>query len=79
MAEPVYLELYTIYERATDVPEWPFVIRLWRVLPGGVLVGTESAWGARSLDAARGPLIEKGLTRVPRFEQDDSVIVESWF
>lgn len=68
------LRMFAVYEKPTDFPD-DFVVREW------VMKGREyhagDVWTAPTLEAAR-TLVPAGLTRLPRFADDDPKIVEVW-
>ena len=76
MTESV-LTTWTIYERPADFPDVPFVLRGWIVGPGGQLRESGTLGFADTLEQAR-TYVPEGLTRFPRADDDDPVIVETW-
>jgi len=66
---------WTIYDHPADYP-LGWVVRPWLISNGTVLSSPE-AYFCESLEEARAR-IPKGLERLPRFSDDDSVIVETW-
>lgn len=85
------LELWTIYQKPKDYPDG-FVVRRSLVGAGRKCLTCESgarhtntvcplmdatAQYAPSLETARA-LVPRGLARIPRNPEDDSVIVEVW-
>ena len=75
----VLLTLWTIYERPLDYPDG-YVLRPWRVMAGsrGETAAGDAQY-APTLEAARA-LLPAGLalTPLPRVENDDPCIVETW-
>lgn len=66
------LEIWTVYDHPRDFPD-EFVARLWINDQR-----TDTLVRGRTLDEVR-ELIPFDLTRMPRMEGDDPVIVETWF
>jgi hypothetical protein len=66
------LEVWTVYANPRDCPG-KIVIR--KSLSSGP---TNEAYVFDDLDAARAVLLRSGLTCLPRFPEDDPVIVEVW-
>lgn len=71
------LDIWVIYEHPTDQPDFYVVRRQWATEDGEVHKDRR-AYGFRDLERARLFLAEKGLTCLPRFPEDDPVIVETW-
>ena len=71
------LEIWTIYRRPADYPIF-YVVRRSFVRDGGWLENDPEARLAIDLDEAR-KLIPWGLYRMPRQEDDEPQIVETWF
>ena len=69
------LETWTIYDHPRDYPDH-FVVRRCSITREG-LKPDPQAHLATSLEDAR-RLIPEGLYRMPRFADDDPVIVEVW-
>ena len=69
------MKQYAIYEKPTDHPHH-YVVREWLIGPGtmtpGKLMGLSD-----TLDGAR-KLVPPGMDLLPRFANDDPVIVEVW-
>lgn len=70
------LEIWVIYENPTDYPGWWVVRR--RCVGNGETVIDPAAILCYSLDQARS-VIPQGLVCFPRDQNDDPVIVETWF
>lgn len=76
MSEP--LSLYTIYDHPTDTPEpFGFAVREWQVTMDGAIPKSEVTF-TMTLEEARA-MIPPGLFRLPRVDEDDPKIVETWF
>lgn len=75
------LVMFVIYDHPTDFPN-NFVVRRWHLQMSEdgrrISVPSDECQLAESLSAARN-LIPSKLTCIPRFDQDDSKIVEVWF
>lgn len=69
------MEQYVIYEKPADFPEH-FVVRCWLISRQGP-VPTDRVWKAPTLESAR-TVVPDGFYRLPRFADDDPVIVEVW-
>lgn len=69
------LHIWTIYDHPKDYPD-SYVARLSLVGPGITAV-TNAMFTADTLEELR-RLLPLGLTRLPRQERDDPVIVEVW-
>lgn len=71
------LSVWTVYEHPRDYPD-DFVVREHRVYSDGTTHPMPEAQRYQTLSAARAPLETRGLHRMPRAEQDDPCIVETW-
>lgn len=71
------LNNYVVYKNPSDYPKGKFVVRVHEVGPSGVKVRLAAHAVADTLEAARAS-IPLGLYRMPRFPEDDPVIVEVW-
>jgi hypothetical protein len=72
------MELYTIYDSPTDYPD-TYVVRRWEVVTGKKEpVAMEVIMIDDDLDKIRTQLREIGLFPIPRDENDDKKIVETW-
>lgn len=69
------LDTYTIYDSPADFPNC-WVVRRWTV-KGTDLVPDDTVVIAPSLDKARS-IIPPGLVVIPRSEDDDPTIYETW-
>ncbi|MBD3941975.1 hypothetical protein IF188_09735 [Microbacterium sp. NEAU-LLC] len=69
------LAVWTVYDRPADYPS-SAVARLWTVDAAG-LSYTEGILIAPSIEALRA-MLPAGLVMIPRSDEDDPVIVESW-
>lgn len=76
MAEKTVLTGYTIYDHPLDYPN-DFVVRAWDVKKSGNLVLQNTVTRHETLEQAR-RRIPEGLSKVPRFLEDDPVIIEVW-
>lgn len=76
MAERV-LTLYVIYDHPLDYPEH-FVLRAQHVFSGGKIVSAGLALLDCELEPLRELCLRNGLACLPRSEDDDPQIVESW-
>ena len=65
------LDILVVYDRPLDYPE-SVVVRRW------VLTDPREHYLFESLDAAREFLTQRALVVLPRFDNDDSKIVETW-
>lgn len=73
------LDHYVIYEQPKDFPD-KFVVRRWLIVGGeekSALIADKAALLANTLDEAR-RLIPPGRYRIPRAQEDDPIIVETW-
>jgi hypothetical protein len=68
------LILWTIYERPRDFPEG-YVLRSWRTTGEWQVPGEASYFG--DLEAARAA-VPAGLFRLPRQDDDDPAVLETW-
>ncbi len=68
------LELFVIVENPSDLPGVAFVVRRWVWDQP-----TMQCWCAPTIEAARKPLIARGLYRLPRQVGDEAGVVETWF
>ena len=66
------LSIWTIYDHPKDLPDF-FVARRFEIDKP-----TEDVIVASYLDTLRERMVDKGLTRIYRSEDDDPVIVETW-
>ena len=69
------LVIWVIYERPRDYPN-SYVVRP-QAMVDGMLIASQECVVAPTLEAARAAL-PHGLTMIPRFENDDPAIVETW-
>ena len=75
------MDMWVIYDHPRDYPD-NFVVRLWEIKPDGfsemcVKPSLNNFHLVKTLDEAR-QLIPVGLHAIPRFANDDPVIVEVW-
>jgi hypothetical protein len=66
------LELYVVYDRPKDFPDKWVVRKFLYDKP------TDEHWTYVHLNAARAPMIARGLVRIPANPTDDPVILETW-
>ncbi len=78
MAEVNVFELYVIYEKPKDYP-FQYVARKHAVLKGGQMAVGEVFGVSKNVEHLRTSLRDMGLICVPRFENDDPCIIETWF
>lgn len=71
MSDQSLLDIWTVYDHPLDYPEY-FVVRRWE------LTSPREHYLFASLGKAQAFLVSKGLARLPRFEQDDPKIIETW-
>lgn len=69
------LQMWTVYGRTRDVPA-AYCARRW-VIRDGKPVPTALMMAGDTLEEVRACL-PAGLTRIPRAESDDPVILETW-
>lgn len=72
------MQMWTVYDHPLDYPN-EYVARLWLSIPGQ----PDPVWTAHTvacveLERLREFMTECGLTRIPRSEGDDPVIIETW-
>ncbi len=72
-----YLTFWVIYYGASNHPPGKWVVRAQDAMREGVRPH-ELFFECDSLEEARAK-VPKGLYRLPRFAEDDPVIVECWF
>lgn len=75
-SSPDVLEIWTVFEKPLDLPEFRFVVRVHEVR-GGLSRPTARAWGAQTLEEIRS-VIPPHLHRMDRMQGDAPVIVETW-
>lgn len=75
---PNVLVQYVIYENPHDFPDW-FVVRKWHVSSAGLKMD-DMVWICETLNEARDVIVVEliGGICVPRSDDDDPVIVETW-
>lgn len=69
------LRIYAIYDHPTDYPD-NYVVRCWLVSVDGLKAEGECQLAASLSEARR--LIPSGLYVIPRYHDDDPVVVETW-
>lgn len=70
------MTIWVVYFNPSDFPGL-YVLRAQRPCSNGEIEKSPGALTADTLDEIR-ELIPPGLTRIPRFPEDDPVIVECW-
>jgi hypothetical protein len=76
MQDDVAMVGWTIYYRPLDFPDH-FAVRMWMVGEGSELIWRNIACVCRTLEEAR-EQVPTGTVCMPREDEDDPVIVESW-
>lgn len=76
MISPAGLQLWTIYDHPSDVPD-AFVARRRVVVANGALVDPE-ALCSTDLETLRAYFRRMGLYQMARSPEDDPVIIEVW-
>ena len=75
------LDGFTIYENPSDRPGH-YVLRGWSVGPTGDVVHERFAIsmpiGPKALAALRQGMVEQGFVRIPRSDDDEPQILETW-
>jgi hypothetical protein len=71
----VRVQLWTVYDRAGDHPDH-FAVRKILVEDDGLCPAEWELFP--SLEEARSALARRGLIRVPRGDQDDPALLETW-
>ncbi len=74
--KPPQLSLWTLYDSPSDRPG-KFVIRRW-LMVGKEWQRTDDAYEAESPEPLRVLMDQMGLCCLPRFDEDEPHIVESW-
>ena len=69
------MELWTVYDRPSDHPRHCVVLKVV-AQDDGLAPSDSHLFG--SVQEARSALARRGLIRVPRAEQDDPALVETW-
>jgi hypothetical protein len=69
------VELWSVYDHPADHPDG-YAVRKILVEADGLLPAEWQLF--RSLQEARAALARRGLIRVPRAEEDDPALVETW-
>lgn len=67
---------WAVYDHPTDYPEF-YVARRW-LLRSGKVLRTDMILKEEDVEVLRYKLLEQGLTKFPRHEQDDPKIMEIW-
>jgi hypothetical protein len=70
------LHMWTVYDHPRDYPDH-YVARRFEVR-GGVAAATNEAYLAHQLYPLREAMLSMGLTALPRMENDDPCIIETW-
>jgi len=71
------LQMWTLYDHPADLPDCPYVARLFEVGSDGVKATTMTLW-SESLDELRASMTSQGLTCLARSPEDDPKIIEVW-
>lgn len=70
---------YAVYDHPTDYPD-EFVVRKWFIdKTGGIVPDEQLFLQSKNLGDIQSKLKDIGLYRMPRFSDDDPVIVEVWY
>lgn len=72
------IKLWVIYQRPTDYPDAPFVMREFYIPKGGRVTPTDKLQMGASIEELRAN-IPPGKMRMPRSEDDEQQIVEWYF
>jgi hypothetical protein len=70
------LALWVIYDHPRDYPDY-YVLRP-QIVAGAKVVTSTVAWTSKSVEALREVMEDMGLHCMPRQDDDDPVIVETW-
>lgn len=71
------LEIYTIYDHPSDHPEY-FVVKRQIINGTGHYWDLNYIFASIYLEECRDEMIKLGLCPLPRYPEDDPVIIESW-
>lgn len=71
------LAIWTLYDHPIDMPDFPYVARLFEVDGDGARATTTTLW-SEDLDELRASMRSQGLTCLPRSPEDDPKIIEVW-
>ncbi len=71
------VEIWTVFEKPTDFPQ-DYVARRFVIQGGEPPWGTEEKIVSKSLDLIRASMQARGLILLPRDENDQPRILESW-
>lgn len=71
------LVIWTVYERPSDFPEWPYVVRASLTTSTGIHV-TDEAYGFTTLADVRACMSAHGFYCIDRSPEDEPHIVEVW-
>lgn len=71
------LPMWTLYDHPVDMPDCPYVARLFEVDGDGVRTTSMTLW-SESLEELRDALRRQGLTCLARSPEDDPKIIEVW-
>jgi hypothetical protein len=74
--EPTTVSIWSVYERPDDFPH-SFIARRFELYAGDV-DATNDVIASHDLGLLRRRLTKVGLHSIPRFEDDDPKIIESW-
>jgi hypothetical protein len=71
------LAIWTLYDHPADMPDFPYVARLFEVDSNGVRAPGMTLW-SEDLEELRASMRARGLTCLTRRPEDDSKIIEVW-
>jgi hypothetical protein len=71
-----HLSIWTIYDHPSDFPDG-FIARRWEITGNGE-EKTDDVVKAVELKSLQEHFAMRGLYRMPRYDEDDPVIVECW-
>lgn len=74
--QPEWLSLWTVYDHPKDFPHG-YIARRWEVTPAGA-TPTGDIITNPSLELMRVMMEAQGLSCLPRQEDDDPAVLESW-
>lgn len=71
------LAMWTLYDHPADMPDCPYVARLYEVDSNGVRAPGMILW-SEELEELRASMRSRGLTCLTRWPEDDPKIIEVW-
>jgi hypothetical protein len=74
--EPYTLSIWSVYDRPDDCPD-AYIARRFALFAGDA-VATPDFMAHPDLAMLRARLTNAGLYRIPRYEDDDPRVIESW-